>query len=264
MTRGSAAAPPSRGTRGGGGWRHSPHLQGKAGSDSGPCCGKKQPLNSNHTLSTTELPPCQFSVHGKYYLYHKAQQEPWSSPSSRPISDTPYKQSEAQTPAQPLQHIPQGTADPAGQPGLWSLGSGHLPCPPSPERHCDPEPPFPSHLLTSCDGSQQRTLCPSPTIAPHITLCGSTTNRYLPTPTHHMLLTTPPAPTHQTHTAGVLPRQGLPISLTFLGICCSSTPMVFARTMRWVITLHQVLPCLAQECQKDLRAVTLRLPVSDE
>lgn len=47
---------------------HSPHLQGRPGADSGPHCGKKQPLIPNGTLSTAELPPCQFSIHAKYCL----------------------------------------------------------------------------------------------------------------------------------------------------------------------------------------------------
>lgn len=173
-------------------WWHFPYLQGRAGSDSGPRCGKKQPLIPNHTLSTAELPPCQFSVRAQYCLKHEAQREPWSSPSSRPVSDTPYKQSEAQTSLQPLRRV-----HPTEQPRLWSSGTGHPPSPLSPNIHRDPEPSFPTHLLTPCDGTQQRTPSPSPTIAPRIALCGSIPARYVPTLINHITpchATSPHAP----------------------------------------------------------------------
>lgn len=83
-------------------WCHHPRLQGRAGSDSGPRCGKKQVLIPNQTLSTTALPVLHTC---KILSLTQGQQEPWSSPSSRAVLVTPYKQSAAQTPPQPLQPI---------------------------------------------------------------------------------------------------------------------------------------------------------------
>lgn len=122
--------PPSRNTRGGGQlesrsiWCYHPCLQGRAGSDSGPCCGKKQALIPNHTLSTTVLPIFHTC---KILSLTQGQQEPWSSPSSRPVLVTPYKQSAAQIPPQPLQPTPQSIVCPMSSgpwtQGLWSTWS---------------------------------------------------------------------------------------------------------------------------------------------
>lgn len=99
-------------------WCHPPWLQGRAGSDSGPCCGKKQALIPSRTLSATAptmLHTC------KILSLTQGQQEPWSSPSSRPVLVTPYKQIAAQIPPQPLQPIPQSIVCSMGQPRLQSL-----------------------------------------------------------------------------------------------------------------------------------------------
>lgn len=50
-------------------------------------------------------------------------------------------------------------------------------------------------------------------------------DRYLHTVIHHIPML-PGAPRHLTYAPGVLLRHGLPISLTFLGICSSSSPTV--------------------------------------
>lgn len=144
-------------------------MQGRAGSDSGPHCGKKQASIPNCTLSTTALPILHTC---KILSLTQGQREPWSSLSSRPVLVTPYTQSAAQTPPQPLQPIPQSIVCPMGQPRLWSLDTRTL-----------------VHLVLNITRTQSilSHLPPhhTPSLSPTITLCGSIPARHIPTLTHH-------------------------------------------------------------------------------